>query len=315
MHLVLNVLVGGVDTTQSQLAHAVQAVRRAPRPVAAARRAPRAGAAGGGGGAPLRADHPVHRADHGRGRGVPRRDLPGGHGGDGLRLHRQPRRRGQPRTSSTSPPTARTPSRSPSARGCTTASARTSRAPSSRRRWRSCPRGCRASSWTASPSSARSTASTASITCRSAGARLMHVGLCTFVTEYSIDPVRLGRLAEERGFDSLFFPEHTHIPVSRETPYPGGGELPREYSHMLDPFVALGAVASVTERIELGIGIVLRDRARPDRHGQGGGHARPDLGRPRAASAWGPAGTSRRCATTAPTRARASGSCASAWRR
>ncbi len=85
----------------------------------------------------------------------------------------------------------------------------------------------------------------------------MHIGLCTFVTEYSIDPVRLGRLAEERGFDSIFFPEHTHIPVSRETPYPGGGELPREYSHMLDPFVALGAVASVTERIELGIGIVL----------------------------------------------------------
>ena len=85
----------------------------------------------------------------------------------------------------------------------------------------------------------------------------MHLGLCTFVTEYSIDPVRLGRLAEERGFDSLFFPEHTHIPVSRDTPYPGGGELPREYSHMLDPFVALGAVASVTERIELGTGIVL----------------------------------------------------------
>ena len=85
----------------------------------------------------------------------------------------------------------------------------------------------------------------------------MQVGLCTFVTEYSIDPVRLGRLAEERGFDSIFFPEHTHIPVSRDTPYPGGGDLPREYSHMLDPFVALAAVASVTERIELGIGIVL----------------------------------------------------------
>ena len=85
----------------------------------------------------------------------------------------------------------------------------------------------------------------------------MHLGLCTFVTEYSIDPVRLGRLAEERGFDSIFFPEHTHIPVSRDTPYPGGGELPREYSHMLDTFVALGAVASVTERIELGTGVVL----------------------------------------------------------
>jgi probable F420-dependent oxidoreductase len=85
----------------------------------------------------------------------------------------------------------------------------------------------------------------------------MHLGLCTFVTEYSIDPVTLGRLAEERGFESIFFPEHTNIPVGRETPYPGGGELPREYSHMLDPFVALAAVASATERIELGIGIAL----------------------------------------------------------
>ena len=85
----------------------------------------------------------------------------------------------------------------------------------------------------------------------------MHLGLCTFVTEYSVDPVTLARQAEERGFESLFFPEHTHIPASRETPYPGGGELPREYSHMLDPFVALAAAAAVTERIQLGTGIVL----------------------------------------------------------
>ena len=85
----------------------------------------------------------------------------------------------------------------------------------------------------------------------------MHLGLCTFVTEYSIDPVTLARQAEERGFESLFFPEHTHIPASRETPYPGGGELPREYSHMLDPFVALAAAAAVTERIQLGTGIAL----------------------------------------------------------
>ena len=85
----------------------------------------------------------------------------------------------------------------------------------------------------------------------------MHLGLCTFVTEYSVDPVTLARQAEERGFESLFFPEHTHIPVSRETPYPAGGELPREYSHMLDPFVALGAAAAVTERIQLGTGIAL----------------------------------------------------------
>jgi probable F420-dependent oxidoreductase len=85
----------------------------------------------------------------------------------------------------------------------------------------------------------------------------MQLGLCTFVTEYSVDPVTLARQAEERGFESLFFPEHTHIPASRETPYPAGGELPREYSHMLDPFVALAAAAAVTERIQLGTGIIL----------------------------------------------------------
>jgi probable F420-dependent oxidoreductase len=83
------------------------------------------------------------------------------------------------------------------------------------------------------------------------------VGLVSFPTEYTLDPARLGRLAEERGFESLFFCEHTHIPASRETPYPIGGELPREYSHTYDPFVALTAVAAVTERIKLGTGICL----------------------------------------------------------
>ena len=85
----------------------------------------------------------------------------------------------------------------------------------------------------------------------------MEVGLCTFSTDWSIQPAQLGRLAEERGFESLFFPEHTHIPVSRETPYPAGGELPPEYSHTLDPFVSLASVAAVTERLKLGFGVVL----------------------------------------------------------
>jgi len=67
-----------------------------------------------------------------------------------------------------------------------------------------------------------------------------------FPADYAIDVVTLGRAAEERGFDSLFVPEHTHIPASRRTPWPGGAELPREYSHTLDPFVALAAVAVVT---------------------------------------------------------------------
>jgi probable F420-dependent oxidoreductase len=64
-------------------------------------------------------------------------------------------------------------------------------------------------------------------------------------------------MVEERGFESLLFPEHTHIPTSRETPYPAGGELPPEYSHTYDPFVALTAVAMVTERLRIGTAICL----------------------------------------------------------
>ncbi len=85
----------------------------------------------------------------------------------------------------------------------------------------------------------------------------MEVGLAHFLTDYGMQPAELGRAVEERGFESLFLPEHTHIPVSRDTPYPGGGELPREYSHTVDPFVALAAAASVTERLKLGTGVCL----------------------------------------------------------
>ena len=85
----------------------------------------------------------------------------------------------------------------------------------------------------------------------------MKFGVYMFPTDYAIDPVSLGRAAEEQGFESLFVPEHTHIPASRRSPFPGGGELPREYSHTLDPFVALGAVAAATERLMLGTGICL----------------------------------------------------------
>src|SRR5919201_4329778 len=85
----------------------------------------------------------------------------------------------------------------------------------------------------------------------------MDFGLAIFPTDYAISPPDLGRMAEERGFESLWFPEHTHIPASRETPWPGGGELPREYSHTLDPFVALSAAAVATERLLLATGICL----------------------------------------------------------
>lgn len=85
----------------------------------------------------------------------------------------------------------------------------------------------------------------------------MKFGVYMFPTDYAINPVELGRAVEAHGFESLFFPEHTHIPASRRSPFPGGGELPQEYSHTLDPFVALGAVASATERLMLGTGICL----------------------------------------------------------
>jgi probable F420-dependent oxidoreductase len=85
----------------------------------------------------------------------------------------------------------------------------------------------------------------------------MELGLAILLTDYSMQPARLGSLAEERGFESLFLAEHTHIPVSRETPYPGGSELPREYSHTIDPFVGLTAAATATERLKVGTGVCL----------------------------------------------------------
>jgi probable F420-dependent oxidoreductase len=85
----------------------------------------------------------------------------------------------------------------------------------------------------------------------------MDVGLVYFPTDYTIAPAALARLAEERGFESLFVCEHTHIPVSRATPWPAGADLPRDYWHTYDPFVALSAAAAVTERLKLGTGICL----------------------------------------------------------
>jgi len=78
-----------------------------------------------------------------------------------------------------------------------------------------------------------------------------------FPTGDAIRPDELGVEAEARGFASLWFPEHTHIPTSRRTPFPGGGELPPEYSRTYDPFVALTAAAAGTSRIRLGTGICL----------------------------------------------------------
>jgi probable F420-dependent oxidoreductase len=85
----------------------------------------------------------------------------------------------------------------------------------------------------------------------------MELGLAHFATDYGMQPAELARRAEELGFKSLFFPEHTHIPTERDTPYPGGGGLPLEYSHIIDPFVGLAAAAVATERIKVGTGVCL----------------------------------------------------------
>ncbi|MFE7484450.1 LLM class F420-dependent oxidoreductase [Streptomyces sp. NPDC057552] len=85
----------------------------------------------------------------------------------------------------------------------------------------------------------------------------MRIATTIFLTDETVTPVRLARELEQRGFAGLYLPEHTHIPVSRRTPYPAGGDLPREYGRTLDPFVALGQAAAVTERITLGTGITL----------------------------------------------------------
>jgi probable F420-dependent oxidoreductase len=85
----------------------------------------------------------------------------------------------------------------------------------------------------------------------------MDFGVMMFPTDYAVAPGEIARMAEERDFESLLFPEHTHIPASRQTAYPAGGELPSEYSHTHDPFVALTAAAAVTHRLRIGTGICL----------------------------------------------------------
>jgi probable F420-dependent oxidoreductase len=85
----------------------------------------------------------------------------------------------------------------------------------------------------------------------------MHYGVVMFATEYAIQPDELARALEERGFESVWFPEHTHIPASRQSPWPGGGDLPREYWSSYDPFVALMAAGAATRRLRLGTGICL----------------------------------------------------------
>ena len=91
----------------------------------------------------------------------------------------------------------------------------------------------------------------------------MKVGTFYFPTDYGIDIAELAKALEDRGFDSLYVPEHTHIPTSRKTPFPAGGELPKRYAHTHDPFVGLAFAAAVTRKLTIGTGICLVPQHEP----------------------------------------------------
>ncbi len=85
----------------------------------------------------------------------------------------------------------------------------------------------------------------------------MEIGVFYFPVDYGINIAELAAALEQRGFELLFVPEHTHIPLSRRSPFPGGGELPKRYAHTHDPFVALSFAAAATKKLLLGTGICL----------------------------------------------------------
>jgi probable F420-dependent oxidoreductase len=91
----------------------------------------------------------------------------------------------------------------------------------------------------------------------------MDFGASMFFTDYSMTPAALGRALEERGFESVWAPEHSHIPLSRKSPWPGGGELPKRYYDCMDPFVSLTAAAAATTTLKLGTGVCLVNQRDP----------------------------------------------------
>jgi len=85
----------------------------------------------------------------------------------------------------------------------------------------------------------------------------MQIGAAMFFTDYSMSPGELGKALEERGFESVWAPEHSHIPLTRKSPFPSGGELPKKYCDAMDPFVSLTAAAAATSKLMVGTGICL----------------------------------------------------------
>ena len=139
----------------------------------------------------------------------------------------------------------------------------------------------------------------------------MHIGVCIFATEYAIRIDELAREAEDRGFESLWVPEHTHIPTSRRSPFAGGAQLPEEYKHTLDPFVSLMAAAAVTKKLRVGTGICLIIERDTITTAKTVASARSAVERPLRVSASAPAGTPRRWSITARSSSPASSACAS----
>jgi probable F420-dependent oxidoreductase len=91
----------------------------------------------------------------------------------------------------------------------------------------------------------------------------MHFGASMFFTDYSMTSAALAKALEERGFESIWAPEHSHIPLSRKSPWPGGGELPKQYYDVMDPFVTLTAAAMVTKTLKIGTGVCLVNQRDP----------------------------------------------------
>ena len=91
----------------------------------------------------------------------------------------------------------------------------------------------------------------------------MHFGASMFLTDYSMAPAELAQALEQRGFESIWAPEHSHIPASRRTPFPGGGDLPKQYYDVMDPFVTLTAAAMATKTLKVGTGVCLVNQRDP----------------------------------------------------
>jgi probable F420-dependent oxidoreductase len=91
----------------------------------------------------------------------------------------------------------------------------------------------------------------------------MHFGASMFLTDYSMAPAELAQALEQRGFESMWAPEHSHIPASRRSPFPGGGDLPKQYYDVMDPFVTLTAAAMATKSLKVGTGVCLVNQRDP----------------------------------------------------